>query len=225
MLLRLALSNFRVHKVRFALTVAAIALSVSLVVSVTSGYACVQGAAEKFFGWVIGSTDARIFKTSDSAAPMSEDLVKDLEADADVERVVERLETELAVADPSTFLTGRVADISAIRRPMDKRVERLQMVQGEWFESDSGEVAVIDQEAAKVFQLKLGDTFVLPRGERRLKLKVVGIVHKPGFIASQVQTVYLPLRTLQQFLYPQDSRKVNVILIELRRGADLSSFQ
>ena len=224
MLLRLALSNFRVHKVRFALTVAAIALSVSLVVSVTSGYACVQGAAEKFFDKFVGSIDATIFKVSDNRGAMSEKLVADLESDPDVTRVTERLETELALVDPAAFLTGRVAQVSGIRRPQDTRVERLDVVEGKWFDGESGDVAVIDQEAAKVLGIKLGDTFVLPKGERRLKLKVVGIVHKPGFIASQVQTVYIPLRTLQQFILPEDPRQVNRIMIELNRGADIDAF-
>ena len=43
-LARLALSNLLTRKVRTALTVAAIALSVSLVVSVTSGYASLEAA-------------------------------------------------------------------------------------------------------------------------------------------------------------------------------------
>ena len=48
LLLRLTISNFRFRKVRMILTLAAIALSVSLVVAVTSGYKSMEGMALKF---------------------------------------------------------------------------------------------------------------------------------------------------------------------------------
>ena len=69
-LLKLAGSNFRVHKIRFALTVAAIALAVSLVVSVTSGYASAEGAANKFFDKFVGSIDAIIARQNDTRGAM-----------------------------------------------------------------------------------------------------------------------------------------------------------
>ncbi len=223
-LLKLAGSNFRVHKIRFALTVAAIALAVSLVVSVTSGYASAEGAANKFFDKFVGSIDAIIARQNDTRGAMPESLVTDLEADSDVDKVTERLETELPLVDPSTFLLGRVAQVSGIRRPADTRVERLQMVEGAWFEAETGDVAVIDQEAAKVLAVKLGDSFMLPKGDRRLRLKVVAIVHKPGFIASQVQTIYVPLRTLQNFLLPENPHQVNRIMVALKKGVDPVKF-
>ena len=57
---KIASSTFAVHKVRVALTVAAVALSVSLVVSVTSGYSSLEEAAIKFLTRFMGSTDALI---------------------------------------------------------------------------------------------------------------------------------------------------------------------
>ena len=61
MLLRkLAISNFAVRKARVVLTIAAIAMSVSLVVAVTSGYASVEAAARKFLAQFLGSWDAEI---------------------------------------------------------------------------------------------------------------------------------------------------------------------
>ena len=55
---RLAISNLLTHRVRTALTVAAIALSVSLVVAVTSGYASAEGAAHHYLNKYLGSADA-----------------------------------------------------------------------------------------------------------------------------------------------------------------------
>src|SRR3954470_21391702 len=77
-LLKLALSNFVNRKSRVALTVAAIALSVSLVVSVTSGYASVEAAVYKYLSQYMGSTDAEITRQNGST---SDALLAQLRAD------------------------------------------------------------------------------------------------------------------------------------------------
>src|SRR6185503_8403801 len=96
---KLAISNFLTHRTRVALTVAAIALSVSLVVAVTSGYASAEGAAYQFLDRFIGSVDAQIARENDSRAAMSEELATQVAADRDVELVTARLETEIAMRD------------------------------------------------------------------------------------------------------------------------------
>src|SRR5215218_7928640 len=113
-LLKLALSNFRVHKIRFALTVAAIALSVSLVVSVTSGYASAQGAAEMFFDRFVGSIDSVLFKGSGD--PMPEAIAEEMERDPDVAGIIERLETDLPLVAAGGTTPAQVAQITGIRR-------------------------------------------------------------------------------------------------------------
>ncbi|MGB7160209.1 MAG: ABC transporter permease, partial [Tepidisphaeraceae bacterium] len=200
------------------------ALSVSLVVAVTSGYASAHAAAEQFLERFIGTVDAEITRQNDNRGAMRAELVAALEADRDVHRVTARLETELAMTDPSAGPVGRAAQVIGIRRPQDRRADRLKVVAGEWFEGDAGNVAVIDQVAADVLKLQLGDSFLLPSGTKRLELKVVAIVHKPGFIASQVQTVYVPLPTLQRFLLPERPEQVNRVMIELRDGTDIDMF-
>jgi putative ABC transport system permease protein len=221
---KLAISNFLAHRVRLALTVAAVSLAVSLVVGVTSGYASAHAAAQMFLERFIGTVDAEITRQNDNRGAMSQEMVAAVEADPDVERVTSRLETELLLADPAPNGVARPTQVTGIRRPQDKRVDRVRIVDGRWFDGDSGDVAVIDQVAADVLKLKVGDTFVLPSGDRKLPLKVVCIVHKPGFIASQVQTVYLPLRTLQKFLLPDNPNQVNRVMVELREGADTVAF-
>ena len=228
-LLKLAVSNITTHKVRIALTVLAVALSVSLVVAVTSGYASAHAAAEMFLERFIGTVDAEITRQNDNRGAMSEAVVAQVEADPDVRRVTTRLETDLVVSQATKDVIARPLQVNGIRRPQDRRVDRLQVVSGQWFDGDGGggdggDVAVIDQVAAEVLKLKVGDTLVLPSGDRKLPLKVVCIVHKPGFIASQVQTVYLPLRTLQRFLLPDNPDQVNRVMIELNDGADTAAF-
>ena len=60
-----------------ALTVAAIALAVSLVVAVTSGYASLDAAARKFMGQFLGTWDAQVARPTD---PPSADELKMLRA-------------------------------------------------------------------------------------------------------------------------------------------------
>src|SRR3954452_16196204 len=98
-ILQLALSNFRHHKIRLALTVAAIALSVSLVVSVTSGYASVLAAAQKFLDQYLGSTDAQITQKDEDRTGVPEALVDEIRRDPRVKRVTGRLETESRLMD------------------------------------------------------------------------------------------------------------------------------
>src|SRR5690349_7412699 len=147
---KLAFSNFRVHKIRAALTIAAIALSVSLVVAVTSGYASVQAAAEAFLDKFIGTIDAQIVRQNDNRGAISGEIADAVRNDPDVATITTRLETELAVADLSRTITGRTAQVIGIKRPDDKRVDRLDVVKGGWFDDDTGDVAVVDQVAAEV---------------------------------------------------------------------------
>ncbi|MGA2501843.1 MAG: hypothetical protein ABSH20_29225, partial [Tepidisphaeraceae bacterium] len=65
---KLVRANFRHHRVRLTLTVLAIALSVSLVVAVTSGYASAEAAFHKHFAEYVGATDLEIFKPSEHDA-------------------------------------------------------------------------------------------------------------------------------------------------------------
>jgi putative ABC transport system permease protein len=234
---RLAISNFTARKSRVALTVAAIALSVSLVVSVTSGYASVEAAAFKFLSTYLGAHDAQITRSYDPRKGIDESVVDQLRADPDVKSAIARLELETGLIDiQGRPVPGRPASVIGIRRPDDKRVESMEMEEGAWFDNSDENVAVIDQVAAKYLkdfyskggddapQLHVGDTFTLPSANQKLQLKVVGIVHKPALIASQVQTVYLPIETLQKFILPDNPHQVTRIMLDLKDDANTDAF-
>src|SRR4029078_1134985 len=91
---------------------------------------------------------------------------------------------------------------------------------GGWFEGAEGNVAVIDQGAAETLKVKVGDDFMLPGIDKKRKLKVVGIVHKPGIIAAQMSSIYVPLRTLQNFTIPDKPRQVTRVMIEFEPGVN-----
>ena len=211
---KLAISNFLTHKVRLALTVAAVALSVSLVVAVTSGYASAEGAAHHYLNKYLGSADATLTRQGYTPLPMT--FAAQLEADPDVARVTPRLESDGALRKANSEpIEGRGAQLIGIRKPGDQQVETLNLVDGAWFGSDDGNVAVIDQVAAERLGVKVGDTFVIPGATNPLRLEVVGIVHKPGILAAQMQTVYLPLKTLQRFAMPSQLPMATRLMIEL----------
>ncbi|HWP40124.1 MAG TPA: ABC transporter permease, partial [Tepidisphaeraceae bacterium] len=225
LLWRLAISNLGVHRIRATLTIAAIALSVALVVAVTSGYASAYAAAQRLLSQYIGTTDAQITRRHESRGGIPESLVDQIAQDPDVETVDGRLELEggLARADGQP-LGGRAAQLVGVRRPQDTRVESLLLEQGAWFDSSDSNQAVIDQVAKERLGVGVGGRFILPGVDRTLTLQVVGIVHKPTILAQAIQTVYLPLRTLQDFAMPGSPRQVSRILIDLRRGADEQAF-
>ena len=223
LLAKLAISNFRLHKIRFALTAAAVALSVSLVVAVTSGYASAEGAAKFFLDRYIGSTDAMISR--EGATPLAESIAQEIRGDASVEKVTVRLENEsgLLTAAGEVVQTSRAAMVG-IRRPEDTRVDQLAMESGKWFDGDSGDEAVIDQVAAEALGAKVGGEFQLPGPDKPLRLKIVGIVHKPAILAAHMQTIYVPLKTLQQFTQPNQPPQVTRVMIELKKNQDAPAF-
>jgi putative ABC transport system permease protein len=222
---KLTIANLSAHKARVALTVAAIALSVSLVVSVTSGYASVEASAYQFLSRYMGTADAMITHKGDPHALIAESVISELKQDPDVQRVTGRLEVESGLVDAQgKALEGHPAQIIGIDRPNDTRVENLQISQGNWFDTPTGDVAVIDEVAAEKLDVKLGEWFTLPGPSGSLRLKVVGIVHKPKILASHIQSIYLPLQTLQKFSAPNHPPRVNRVMIDLKTGANLDAF-
>ncbi len=230
---KLIFTNLIAHRVRFALTVAAVALAVSLVVSVTSGYSSFEAAAMKFLSRFMGSTDAQIYRRNDSSG-VPESLVAQLRADPNVARVIQRLESRNGMIDEEGRPWNRAAEIIGIERPADKQVESLEMVHGHWFDSSDGNVAVIDDAAARLLKdrdqspdymdpgksLKVGDTFIMPMPDRKLKLTVVGIVHKPAIVSMANPSIYVPLQTLRSFVNPEGPPEATRVLIDLKRGTE-----
>src|SRR2546423_128680 len=236
-LTKLALSNFTTRKVRVVLTIAAIALSVSLVVSVTSGYASVEAAAFKFLSLYMGTHDAQLTRTGDLRGGIPEKICDELLADPDVKGVLRRLEMESGLLDlTGKPVPGRPANVFGINRPEDKRVERMELEAGQWFNTSSGDQAVVDQAAARIIKtgdpknfdektrLAIGDPFELPGVHGKLKLRVAGIVHKPGIMAAVTPTIYVPLQTLQQFAMPDQEPQVTRVMIDLKDNADAKAF-
>jgi len=216
-------SYFSFRRVRVALTVLAIALAVSLVVAVTSGYSSAEAAIQEFVHHYLGANNIDITPKGDVHQVVTEDLLERIEKDPDVRQAVGRLVTKMMLADKNgAVISGLPAVVMGVQIPKDAQVFAMKRHAGEWFSGDSGEVAVIDQVAAQKLQVEPGDSFELITAAGRLRVKVVGIVHKPAILAAQIQSVYLPLRTLQKAI--DRDRKVSRILVDLKRSDTEDAF-
>jgi putative ABC transport system permease protein len=234
---KLLKSSFAARRVRTLLTTLAIALSVSLVVAVTSGYASVESAALAYLNRYLGSADAEITRPETMAdGTVPNRLIVDLFKDPDIHRLTGRLEAYSDLFDKN----GKPIDkstfhIIGIARPGDSRVDSLAMQSGQWFDTADGNFAVVDQVAADLLHVSVGDTFSLaapaptsataPSERSRLHLKVVGIVHKPDILAAALKSIYVPLTTLQNFeQLGGDNPQLSQIAIDLNPGVDASAF-
>jgi putative ABC transport system permease protein len=215
---KLAVTNLLSHRVRTCLTALAIALSVSLVVAVTSGYASIEGAAYKFFTEYLGNTDVTVTPTNRGGS-IPESLVGQIGQDPRVKHVVGRLETENGLPGDHT----RIAEVIGVVLPEDTQIGQLRMEAGHWFDSADGDVAVIDQGLATQQKLSVGSDVTLPGlGDERLVAKIVGIAHKPDVMAQFRPTIYLPLHTLQRFKkYPGSLTRISV---ELKDSTQAGAF-
>jgi putative ABC transport system permease protein len=219
---KMAFSNFAARKSRVALTVAAVALSVSLVISVTSGYTSLFESAFAFLNRFMGSTDARIARTNDPIGVPAA-VVHELRKDPDVRRADGRVDVPTFIPDPddAESPTKRVHMIG-IERPYDKRVDRLPLEHGNWFDASTGDFAVVDQVVATILKVNVGDSFTLNYADKKLTVKVVGIAHKPAVLAVHLRTIYLPLHTLQSFAGVEG--RLSTVMIDFKSEADPKAF-
>jgi putative ABC transport system permease protein len=241
-LTRLAISNFKVRSVRTLLTLAAIALSVSLVVAVTTGYKSLQGAALKWLDRYMGASDAVIAPTDELQGVVPESIVSLLKQDSDVRQVSGRLESDRdmdraadqqgparsadrleAGAVPSNKI---YVELVGIRRPDDTTIEALDLNFGRWFETSDALEAVVDDIATEKMGVGVGDMLKIPGvSGRDLSVRVVGTVHKPVFFSERTATIYLPLATLQRFTGQDNPPVVSSIVVNLHAGADFDAFE
>ena len=220
---RLLISTLAFHKVRCALTITAIALAISLVVAVTSGYSSGEAAVQQFVRYYVGASNIEISPKGDTHQVFGEELTARIAEDGATQDVAGRLESSVVLGDGAVLpLSNHPAAVTGVVLPGDAQVMAMKLTQGEWFRGESGDVAVIDQVVAERMRKKVGDTLVLLHPERPLKVRVVGIVHKPVMLALHTQSMYVPLRTLQQFLGREG--KVSRALVDLKPGEDQEAF-
>jgi len=239
---KLVLSNLLARKSRASLTIAAVALSVSLVVAVTTGYASVLYAVHFYMDKYMGSVDAQVTRQNDPRGPFSESVLKVLRSDPQVRRADGRIEISDPLIDKNgKGVDGRNVEVTGISLPGDSGVATMTMEKGAFFNTSEGNFAVIDQALAERIDEGVGDEVTLPRTDSKdtLKLKIVGIVHKPEVMAAAQQSMYVPMRTLQRFLgwdkppepepgavsaEAEQAGLINRVTMEFNKGVDGREF-
>ncbi|MGE5609231.1 MAG: ABC transporter permease, partial [Bacillota bacterium] len=221
---RLLISTLVFRKVRAALTIAAVALAISLVVAITSGYASAEAALQQFVRYYVGSSSIEISPKGDPDQVFTEGLIDELGKDVAVQRAVGRLETEALVEKGSEAGSGShiLGMAIGVRLPDDGQVQTMKRDAGDWFVGNAGNVAVIDQVMAQRLEIGVGDEVTLLHPDRPLKVRIVGIVHKPAILAMHLHTIYLPLETLQKLVGRE--HKVSRVFVDLQSEADEGAF-
>src|SRR4051812_8342344 len=141
---KLVFSNLSTRKVRTALTLAAVALAVSLVVAVTTGYKSAEAAIYEYMVTYLGATDAQIGNKADYHDGVKESLVAQVRDDPQVRNAVGRLETDTGLVDKEgKTILSRVAQLIGVDRPADVDIARTPLDEGKWFDTATGDVAVV----------------------------------------------------------------------------------
>jgi ABC-type lipoprotein release transport system permease subunit len=224
---RLLISTLAFRKVRAALTIAAVALSISLVVAITSGYASAEAALQQFVRYYVGSSNIEISPKGDPDQVFTEGLIDELGKDPAVRQAVGRLETDAVVEKEKEKEVGEspshvmVAAIG-VQLPGDGQVQSMKRDAGEWFAGNAGNVAIIDQVLAQRLEAGVGDEITLLHPDHPLKVRIVGIVHKPAILAMHMHTIYLPLETLQKFAGRE--YKVSRVFVDLQSETNEEAF-
>lgn len=221
---KLAFSYFTNYKSRTALTTAAVALSVSLVVAVTSGYASAEAVAYRLLAVYMGTADVQITRPGEKGG-IPDTVLAELRQEPGVLSAVGRLQvqTGLIGSDGKPFSGGPVR-VVGVERPGDVAIEILNLVEGNWFDRSDGNIAVIDQVLSDALGIGVGGRFSLGSLEGTLQLEVVGITRKPAVIAPHVQSVYLPLHTLQRFVFHDRPPGLSRIMIDLDPDEPTATF-
>lgn len=225
LLFKLTSRQLMVRKVRAILTILAVALAVSLVVSTTSGYSSLLAGIHHFVDVHLGATDATIERSDESKQDIPQSLLMQLRADHRVRSAIGRLETRAYLLDSQgAIVPNKHITLNGIDRSDDFQVEQLRVVAGKWFDDATGNFVVLDEGALAAMGAHVGSTVAFPGLHGDLKLKVVAVVHKPSIIQGQILGAYVPLKTLQQWLDPTGSPQVSRIMIDLKTGQKVDPF-
>lgn len=224
-ILRLALANFVARRARFALTILAVAFSVSLVVSITSGYASLEHAIRSFVDDYIGTTDFELTRPDDPRPAIAADVIERLRADPRVRKITARVEAFVTplddqgkpIASARTMLFGVEDDPGSVGRPP-------RMDAGRFLKPGERGTLVVDQNTIEAMKKNVGDTVEFGGREKPMKLTIVGIVHKPAMMRAFFRSGYIAIDTLRDFVAPDRPGTATKLRGEFNVNVDSKSF-
>ncbi len=223
---RLAIANFKSRWPRFALTILAVALSVALVVAITSGYASIERAIRAFVEDFIGAIDFEVNRYDDPIPAIPQQVLADLRADPRVRHISSRIEAMVTPQDQTgaPILQSRMM-LFGIENDPQSLGRAPRMDSGRFLEPGERDAIVIDQNALENLKAKLGDTVEFGGGEAPLKLKIVGVIHKPALLRMFFRSGYVSMDQLREFIAPDRPGNVGKVRGEFNVNVDGAAFQ
>ncbi|MEM6561984.1 MAG: FtsX-like permease family protein, partial [Planctomycetota bacterium] len=216
------------RKVRTVLTVLAVALSVALVVGVTSGYKSMEASARALLLEMMGSEDLRIHPARASMMLLDADLPTRLREDPalgdDFDTVLGRLKFTQPVEGAGTVVRADVVGLRANDQKTAGLPVSSSLLEDIPKGSTAGRIRFSAPDAREVYVdvglanigLELGDELLLPVGNEMVPFKIVGVVHKPAIVALAMRTAYVPLSALQS-----EAGEISEVLINLKPERDV----
>ncbi len=225
MLLKLVLQNLLARKARTLLTSLAIALSVTMVVGMTSSFKAFQGAASGYMNQYMGAVDANVRRIITPSKGIDQKTFNALASDREVKLAFPRLTSEVML-DHDVFNNPMKVKSTLVGAEIavDPLLKVMTMEEGRWF--NPGEKAcVIDLGIHKQAGLKVGDRLKIRGQFTPIDLPIVGIVRKPGIFASFVQTAYVPLEEAKQYVFGANAEtKFTEIRLQVVPDTNLDDF-
>ncbi len=217
--LRLALAHLRRHPTRALLTIAAIAISVSLIVAMAGGLRVLRDATYRGLDTAFGAIDVAVTPVGRNGS-IGPETVQLLSADPRVHTTRLRLEVRaIPVGSDDKPLFEWPLPVVGVRRADRNADTDPPLKSGRWFEDAAEAEVVLSDEVAQKMNVGIGDQFALPRLDGDpLELTVVGILQKPDILWMSAPRLYLPLTVLQN--WAGRPGHVNKIEIDLIPGAD-----
>lgn len=222
---RLAIANFQTRWPRFALTILAVALSVALVVSITSGYASIERAIRNFVEDFIGTIDFEITRPDDPRPAIPPSVLEELRRDPRVANIAARIEAMATPVDDTgtPLLQGRMM-LFGVDGTRTSRGREPRMETGRYFRGDERGAIVVDQNALESINAKVGDSVTFGGSEGAMKLEIVGVLRKPALLRMFFRSGYVHIDELRDFIAPDRPGHVNKIRGEFKPDVDGPAF-
>jgi putative ABC transport system permease protein len=217
---------------RFALAASAMAIAVSLVIAITSGFAGLHVVIRSFVNTFMGSVDFEITWPNSGKPSLDQSLIDQLRADPRVRAAHGRLEqyfTPLA-PDGAPANLPRQVTLFGVVPAEDSILTVLPTVQGRWFASNTAREVVIDNNVLELLREQFGETygigsdFVVGTSAGPQKFQIVGVVHMPSLVRMAFLSGFTPAGTMQDILPEKVPGKFDKLRGEFNTEVDSEQF-
>jgi putative ABC transport system permease protein len=226
---QVAYKNLLRKKIRSSLTVAGIALSAWVLVSLfgfNNGYEGALNTDIQNMGFQVLVTAkgcpyeaaTLMLKGGTGLRYMKESLLKDILTHKEVERVTPMLMQ--VQFDPNKGENGGLSAFLGIDPASYPELKSfLKFQQGGWFKADDPKGVVLGYEAAELEQREVGDKYLIPG--KNYELKVTGILKRTG--TQDDGTIFVPIKTLQKVFGKEG--KLTGAGVRVGKDADISALE